>query len=288
MRLTHPLWRARPLVLAIVATIGAAGLVLYFQYRAIAALESQTRVIVRQISEQAAAEIANELRRDAGRSGTRHLDGGQPARSARGTIRPGGAGIQERARGLSARRSVPGVERRHRGETPGEVLFFGRDGRFERDPALGRAVFALARRHAPAQHIYIAAEGVGPGKRHQVLLRVFWNDAQRLDYFAVLGLVVDPQTMPARVCSRSRGGRGSTRVLTRRTGDAAAAPAGDRRTWRARLRQRRCGHHQQPRSRSRCCSIPPRTSSRACPAAPPPGHGRSRLARRRSPARWPA
>ena len=63
MRLTHPLWRARPLVLAIVATIGAAGLVLYFQYRAIAALKSQTQVIVQQICEQAAAEIANELRR---------------------------------------------------------------------------------------------------------------------------------------------------------------------------------------------------------------------------------
>src|SRR6188472_2604344 len=63
MRLTHPLWRARPLVFAIMATIGAAGLVLYFQYRAVATLESQTQVIVRQISEQAANEIAGELHR---------------------------------------------------------------------------------------------------------------------------------------------------------------------------------------------------------------------------------
>ena len=63
MRLTHSLWRARPLALAIVATIGAAGLVLYFQYRAITTLESQTQVIVRQVSEQAAAEIAAELHR---------------------------------------------------------------------------------------------------------------------------------------------------------------------------------------------------------------------------------
>jgi hypothetical protein len=31
MRLTHSLWQARPLALAILATIGAAGLVLYFQ-----------------------------------------------------------------------------------------------------------------------------------------------------------------------------------------------------------------------------------------------------------------
>jgi len=62
MRLTQ-LWRARPLGLAIIATIGAAGLVLYLQYRAIATLESQTEVIVRQISEQAADDIAAELRR---------------------------------------------------------------------------------------------------------------------------------------------------------------------------------------------------------------------------------
>ena len=104
-------------------------------------------------------------------------------------------------------RGAPATE----AETPGEVLFFGRDGRFVRDPALGRAVFELARRHAPAQHIYIAAEGVGPDKRHQVLLRVFWNDAQRLDYFAVLGFVVDPQTMPARLFDGAAGARASTR-----------------------------------------------------------------------------
>ena len=72
MRLSPPLWRAHPLVLAIVATIGAAGLVLYFQHRAIATLESQTQVIVRQISEQAADDVAGELRRAlAGRSSIR-------------------------------------------------------------------------------------------------------------------------------------------------------------------------------------------------------------------------
>ena len=58
MRRSHPLWHTRPLVFAIMATIVAAGLVLYFQYRAIATLESQTQVIVRQLSEQAAAEVA--------------------------------------------------------------------------------------------------------------------------------------------------------------------------------------------------------------------------------------
>ena len=87
--------------------------------------------------------------------------------------------------------------------TPGEVLFFGRDGRFVRDPALGRAIFELARRHAPAQHIYIAAEAIGPDQRHHVLLRVFWNDAMRRDYFAVLGLIVDPHDHAGPVVRRA-------------------------------------------------------------------------------------
>ena len=180
MRLTHSLWRARPLVFAIVATIGAAALVLYFQYRAIAALQSQTQVIVRQISEQAATEIANELHRALAGPVLDTLTAvSQP------DLRAGRFDLvaQEYKKGLEA---YPHVDRflawsaGTDAETPGEVLFFGRDGRFERDPALGRAVFALAKHHAPEQHIYVAAENVGPGKRHQVLLRVFWNDAKRL------------------------------------------------------------------------------------------------------------
>jgi signal transduction histidine kinase len=218
MRLTHPLWRARPLVLAIVATIGAAALVLYFQYRAIAALESQTQVIVQQITEQAAAEIANELRRALAGPVLDTLTAvSQP------DLRAGRFDLvaQEYKKGLAV---YPHVDRflawstGTEAKTPGEVLFFGRDGRFERDPGLGRAVFELARREAPAQHIYVAAEDVGPGQRHQVLLRVFWNDAKRLDYFAVLGLVVDPQTMPAQLFQEPQRARINA-VLTRRDSD---------------------------------------------------------------------
>jgi two-component system, OmpR family, phosphate regulon sensor histidine kinase PhoR len=200
MRRTHPLWRTRPLVLAIMATIIAAGLVLYFQYRAIATLQSQTQVIVHQLSEQAATEIAAELHRElAGPAMDTMTAVSQP------DLRAGRFDLvaQEYAKALAAYPHVDrflawstGIEI----NTPGEVLFFGRDdGHFVRDPALGRVIFDLARKHAPAQHIFIAAEGVGPQKRYQVLLRVFWNDAKRLDYFAVLGLIVDPQTSPARL-----------------------------------------------------------------------------------------
>jgi signal transduction histidine kinase len=199
MRLTLSLWRARPLALAIVATIGAAGLVLYFQYRAIATLESQTQVIVRQISEQAAAEIAAELHRALAGPVLDTLTAvSQPdLRADRFDLV-----AQEYSKALAAYPHVDRFLAWSTGtelKTPGEVLFFGRDGRFVRDAAMGRAIFDLARKHAPAQHIFIAAEGVGPAGRHEVLLRVFWNDAKRLDYFAVLGLVVDPQTAPARL-----------------------------------------------------------------------------------------
>ncbi len=51
------------MVLAIATTFCAAALVLYLQHRAISALDSQTRVILRQISEQTATDIAMEVRR---------------------------------------------------------------------------------------------------------------------------------------------------------------------------------------------------------------------------------
>ena len=134
MRLTHSLWRARPLVLAIVATIGAAALVLYFQYRAIATLESQTQVIVRQISEQAAADIAAELHRALAGPVLDTLTAvSQP------DLRAGRLDLvaQEYKEALAA---YPHVDRflawstGTEAATPGEVLFFGRDGRFTRDP----------------------------------------------------------------------------------------------------------------------------------------------------------
>jgi len=217
MRLTHPFWRAHPVVLAIGATIASAGLVLYFQYRAIAALETQTHVIVKQMSEQAAAEIAGELHRALAAPVLETLTAvSQP------DLRAGRFDLvaEEYKRALAA---YPHVDRfvawstGTEATTPGEVLFFGREGGFRRDAALGHAVFELARKHARAQHIFIAAEDVGPN-RHQVLLRVFWNDAERRDYFAVLGFVIDPHTMPAQLFAGTRGERINA-VLARRAGE---------------------------------------------------------------------
>jgi signal transduction histidine kinase len=190
MRLAPPGSR-RP-HLAITATMIAAALVLYLQHRAISTLQSQTGVILRQLSEQTANDIAQQVRRT--------LDGpifDTLTAVNHPELRSGRLDLvaSQYEEGL---RAYPHVDRffawnaERDGAAPGKVLFYGRDGRFQPDPAFGRAIVELARKHAPMQQIYIAAEGVGPERRHQVFLRLFWSDATRVNYFAVLGFVVDP------------------------------------------------------------------------------------------------
>jgi signal transduction histidine kinase len=183
------------MVFAIAATICAAGLVLFLQYRTISTLQSQTRVILKQVSEQSAADIAVELRRT--------LDG--PVFETLTAVnhpelRAGRLDLvaAQFASGLAA---YPHVERffawhaKTQSVHPGQVMFYGRDGAAATDPILGPAIFELARRHAPSQQIYVAAERLAPTSAHQVFLRLFWTDARRLEYFAVLGFVVEPTHM---------------------------------------------------------------------------------------------
>ena len=206
------------MALAVAATICAAGLVLFLQHRAISALQSQSRVILRQISEQAAADVALDLRRT--------LDG--PVFETLTAVnhpdlRAGRLDLvaEEFAAGL---RDYPHVDRffawhaQTEATAPGEVLFYGREHPFVRDPALGRAIMALARQHAATQQIYVAAEHVGPEARHEVFLRLFWVDAERRDYFAVLGFVVDPAELGTRLFDAAGGSRIGA-LLRRRGGD---------------------------------------------------------------------
>jgi len=235
MRVALPGFR-RP-HLAITVTLCAAALVLYLQHRAIAALQDQTGVILRQISAQTAADIATQVRRT--------LDG--PVFDTLTAVnhpdlRSGRLDLveQQYVEGL---RDYPHVERffvwneNIDRKTPGDVLFLGRDGGFSRDPDLGRAILDLARRYAPEQHIYIAAEDVGPGRLRQVFLRLFWSDARRVDYFAILGFVVDPAMLRQRLFStlherrldallRGRGGDVPLQLqVTDDTGDLVHGPS---------------------------------------------------------------
>src|SRR5262245_10509370 len=197
------------MVLAIAAALCAAGLVLYYQHRAVATLNSQTTVILRQIAEQTANDIVVEARRA--------LEG--PVYDTLTAVnhpelRAGRLELvaREFADGLAAYTHVERffvwsteIER----ETPGEALFASRErvgtadragpgDAFTRDPSLGRAIVELARQHAPSQQIYISGDGVGPGKR-SVFLRLFWNDARRVEYFAVLGFVIEPSAIGPRL-----------------------------------------------------------------------------------------
>lgn len=195
------------MVCAIAATICAAGLVLFLQYQAIATLQSQTRVILKQISEQSAADIAVELRRT--------LDG--PVFDTLTAVnhpelREGRLDLVA-ARFAAGLAAYPHVERFfvwHRqtdSVDAGQVVFYGRNGAAATDPILGPAIVELARRHAPSQQIYVAAERLAPGSAHQVFLRLFWTDARRLEYFAVLGFVVEPSQMRTQLFADPLGAR---------------------------------------------------------------------------------
>jgi signal transduction histidine kinase len=219
MRLARRDWRPPPLVLAIVTTIGAAAVVLYLQQRAMIALESQNAVIIRQLAEQTATDIAVELRRT--------LDGpifDTLAAVNHPELRSGRLDLvaQHFARGLDAYPHVDRFFAWNASTTPGsagepDVLFYGRSGEFGRDPDLGQAVLALARRYAGTQQIYVAADGIGSEPR-QVFLRLFWTDARRRDFFAVLGFVIEPASMRERLFAGTRG-RAFDGLLLRRGGD---------------------------------------------------------------------
>ena len=203
---------------AIAATICAAGLVLFFQQRAIAALQAQTRVILRQVSEQSAADIAAELRRT--------LDG--PVFDTLTAVnhpelRAGRLDLvaAQFAAGLAG---YPHVDRffawnaQIERDTPGAVRFYGRDHTAADEGPLGRAVFDLARRHAGAQQIYVAAEALTPNLPHQVFLRLFWTDARRVDYFAILGFVIEPARMRTQLFGTSRSARLESLLARRAAG----------------------------------------------------------------------
>lgn len=207
---------ASPMGFAIAATICASGLLLFLQYRANSALQSQTRVILRQVSEQSAADIAAALRRTLDGPVFDTLTAVNHPELRAGRLDLVAAQFEA---GLSA---YPHVDRffawsaQTETANPGQVVFYRRGGPFAADPALGRTIFDLARRHAPAQQIYAAvdlADASGP----QVFLRLFWTDARRIDYFAILGFVVEPSRVRTQLFGDPRGARLES-VLAKRGG----------------------------------------------------------------------
>ncbi len=216
------------MALGLVATVCAAMFVLYYQYRSLEAIQSQARVIFRQISEQTAADIATEVRRT--------LDGpvfDTLLAVTHPELRDGRLDLvaEQYRRGLHEYPQVQAFfvwSKETEAIVPGEALFYDRasvterdtlevfnGARFGRDPALGRTIIDIAQRSSYAQHIY-AAQEVGPDRR-QVFLRLYWKDASRQAYYAILGYVVSPATLPDMFATLHE--RSLASLLKRRGGD---------------------------------------------------------------------
>ena len=219
----------RLMVWAIAAAFCAAALILFFQHRALSTLDAQTGVILRQVSDQTAADIASEVRETLDGPVFNTLTGVNHPELRAGRM---DLVAQRYEEGLAA---YPHVERffvwskETEAQFPGEALFYDRharrDGRsskakapFSRDPPLGKAILALATRYGPEQRIYVAGETGGGAPIRHVLLRLFWTDAERVEYFAVLGLVVDPAHMGQQLFS-GLAARSVGALLHRRGGD---------------------------------------------------------------------
>ena len=220
------------MVLAIAATCCASALVLYFQYDALTAMREQRRVILKQVSQQAAAEVARQLR---------SAINGPVAETINAVDPP-----ELRATGLdslaaqfrTALDRYPHVERfvvwnaRTEAVAPGQVLFRARerppsaapvllDGsadEFFADPPLGQAIFALAQQYAPAKKINVVSEGVGPDRPYDAFLRMAFTDSRRVEYFALLGYIVRPEMLREPLIATVRR-QGVDALLQERGGD---------------------------------------------------------------------
>jgi signal transduction histidine kinase len=190
-------------VYAIVAVLCAAALVLYLQHRTVVEQRKQTAVVLHEIAEQTAQSVVADIRAtlEGPVFDTLTAVNHPQIRESRLDLL-----ASEYRAGLDA---YPHVERffvwteQTDSAVPGEVLFFGPGHgappaaprtvhpEFTRDPALGRELFVLARRYAPSQQIYAAYAQVGPEADHDVFLRLFWTDARRDRFFAVIGFVID-------------------------------------------------------------------------------------------------
>ena len=280
MRLVRRFRRPHPLVLAIISTIGAATLVFYLQYRATTALQSQTQVIVRQYRSRP-PPISPPIcaARSTARSSTRSPAVNHP------DLRAGRLDLVARkfAEGLEA---YPHVDRFFAWSAQTETATLARCCSTAATAAsvaiphwAGRV--DLARAPRPGAADLRGGRGCGPGEAPQVFLRLFWTDARRLEYFAVLGFVIDPATMPQRLFAEPHGA-GLDALLARRAGEMPLQlrVTDERGARRLRQRQRRTSvSGRVPFS----MLFYPADDIRVADAraASSRGHGRSRSARRR-------
>ena len=198
--------RPAPLIFVILALLCAAVLVVYLQHRALADLDRQTAVILQKVAEQTVTAAALELRRTFDGPVFDTLAGVNHPLLAAGRL---DLVAEQYRRGLAV---YPQVERffvwtaETQAVAPGEVLFFdgtpdvpaARQARpartldaFRRDPAMGALVLQRARQHVGSQRIYLAVSERLNGVPYDIFIRLFYTDAARSEFFAVLGFAVN-------------------------------------------------------------------------------------------------
>jgi signal transduction histidine kinase len=220
--------RPDPVLYAIVALLGAVALVIYLQHRSLTALERQTRIIVQKIAEQTATAAANEIRRTFEGPVFETLSAVNHPLLRAGRFE---LVAQHYAEGLAKFPQVERFFLWHSLTdplAPGEALFFDGEahpeaddeddeaarrpgapeptdrlaaqvGRgpmaalasFYRDPPFGRLLYRKAQELARSQWIYAAVETEVGRTRYDAFFRLFWVDANRDEFFAVLGFVVN-------------------------------------------------------------------------------------------------
>ncbi len=193
--------KSDPLLFVVAALLVAAVLVVYLQDRALRALHHQRGVILQSIAERSATAVAREIQ---------HTLESPVFETLSAVNHPL---LREGRLDLVAAHYADGLDRYPQVErfflwtdgtnanAPGEVLFFDRSHRqpgpgpalagFYRDTPTGRAVHALAETHADAQRIYAAIEHTVGERRYHILIRLFWVDARRDRFFALLGFLID-------------------------------------------------------------------------------------------------
>lgn len=196
--------KSDPLLFVVAALLGAAVLVVYLQDHALRALQQQRGVILQTIAERNANAAAREIQR------TLQAPVFETLTAVNHPL------LREGRLDLVAAHYADGLDRYPQidrfflwtdatdAQAPGEVLFFDRSharprggpalAGFFRDAPTGRAVHGLAVAHADAQRVYAAVEQAVGDRRYHILIRLFWVDARRSQFFALLGFLVDLET----------------------------------------------------------------------------------------------
>jgi signal transduction histidine kinase len=199
----------------VVVLLAAALLVVYLQHRSLTALDQQTEIIFEKVAEQTSRELAEQIRA--------HLDGpvfdtltavnhpelwDGPLNLIAGHYDVGLSRYPQVERffvwNRVTEKAAPGEVVFHghtpaNGASPVAVLDLGRPTNLWRDPEFGAHIYQVARQHAGAQQIYAAEQHVFGGKTYDVFIRLFWTDAERDEFFALLGFVVCNDTAPQKL-----------------------------------------------------------------------------------------